>query len=517
MGCGQSTDSAFSNRGSISSLKPYPQQSSVEDSGAAHGNGVGPEPVVDRETVEEYLQTEREIGEARRADPQVLSQLEMKTEALDKMTQKVERLEREYGDLQALAEKEKADVDQLEKPDVKKFLVEQGKLEEKMTKEQEEYIDALQKKEIAKQARDEAVRQKENIQKEVDQLQSKAARLQNLYTKQDALLSKIFGGEYGSDLENKLEEELDALEAQKARIMEANFKWRQAQMMMEFACRQLAVAVQKWQDLPDIPDTSLEVRYTMAAEARNNLVAASQNIEGAHRYLSNVEFPYCNPDEVDTLNKATSYVFTDMQSEERHSHAGQCYEITHKRAAALLQWFDQVLTTTIMEDLAQVNKRVKETSLALRQERIRLIKLKAKEIWGADVDVDIDAGVSADDEDLNAMMMQGVSDSEVAKTEETADGPRAKTPPPLTAEEMAPMPSNEAIFGLSYEQFKEDLDNMREQHETEVDHFMRGQERQADKIRGDLEAKLNARRRNRAMRNLEERQKRELAAGAAVS
>ncbi|XP_037089539.1 uncharacterized protein LOC119109893 [Pollicipes pollicipes] len=283
----------------------------------------------------------------------------------------------------------------------------------------------------------------------------------------------------------------------------------------------------------------------MAAEARNNLVAASQNIEGAHRYLSNVEFPYCNPDEVDTLNKvrrhryfsgiefpycnpdevdilskATSYVFTDMQSEERHSHAGQCYEITHKRAAALLQWFDQVLTTTIMEDLAQVNKRVKETSLALRQERIRLIKLKGERPRRSGVPMwtsTIDAGVSADDEDLNAMMMQGVSDSEVAKTEETANGPRAKTPPPLTAEEMAPMPSNEAIFGLSYEQFKEDLDNMREQHETEVDHFMRGQERQADKIRGDLEAKLNARRRNRAMRNLEERQKRELAAGAAVS
>ena len=31
-----------------------------------------------------------------------------------------------------------------------------------------------------------------------------------------------------------------------------------------------------------------------------------------------------------------------MQSDERHAHAGQCYDITHKRAAALLQWFDQV-------------------------------------------------------------------------------------------------------------------------------------------------------------------------------
>ena len=61
------------------------------------------QPVVDQATLEEYLQVERELGEARRADPQVLSQLELKTEALDKMTQKVERLERHYGDLEALA------------------------------------------------------------------------------------------------------------------------------------------------------------------------------------------------------------------------------------------------------------------------------------------------------------------------------------------------------------------------------------------------------------------------------
>ena len=35
--------------------------------------------------------------------------------------------------------------------------------------------------------------------------------------------------------------------------MEANFKWRQAQMMLEYACKQLGVAVQKWQNLPEIP------------------------------------------------------------------------------------------------------------------------------------------------------------------------------------------------------------------------------------------------------------------------
>ena len=36
------------------------------------------------------------------------------------------------------------------------------------------------------------------------------------------------------------------------------------------------------------------------------------------RYLSNVQFPYCAPSEVATLNKATAYIFTDMQVYDNH-------------------------------------------------------------------------------------------------------------------------------------------------------------------------------------------------------
>ncbi|KAF2345761.1 hypothetical protein FHG87_023484, partial [Trinorchestia longiramus] len=294
---------------------------------------------------------------------------------------------------------------------------------------------------------------------------------------------KMFGGEYGSAMENRLEQELDTLEAHRARIMEANFKWRQSQMMLEYACKQLAVAVQKWQDLPTLPTIDLEIRYSLvtktcchqrpgdqvqhgkkdllspleirysvvtktcchqrsgdqvqhgkkdllspleirysvvtktcchqrpgdqvqhgkkdllspleirdleirysvAADTRNNLVAAGQNLNGAQRYLDGVQFPYCGPDEVTTLNKvqgffdpkqATEYVFTDMQSPDRHSHAQACYTTSHKRANALLQWFDTVINTTILKDLTAINDKVKEKTLELRKERVRLIKTK---------------------------------------------------------------------------------------------------------------------------------------------
>ena len=61
-----------------------------------------------------------------------------------------------------------------------------------------------------------------------------------------------------------------------------------------------------------LPNTSLtfralDQRYEAAVEVRNNLVAASQNIQGAQRYLNSVQFPYCAPSEVDTLNKVGGF------------------------------------------------------------------------------------------------------------------------------------------------------------------------------------------------------------------
>ena len=86
----------------------------------------------------------------------------------------------------------------------------------------------------------------------------------------------------------------------------------------------------------------LKRRYEPATESRNNFVASSQNLTNTHNYLSNIKFPYVTRPEVDTLNKAVSHIYTDLQTPERHSHANNCYTVTHKRAAALLQWFDNV-------------------------------------------------------------------------------------------------------------------------------------------------------------------------------
>ena len=59
-------------------------------------------------------------------------------------------------------------------------------------------------------------------------------------------------GAYGSEEENRLESILDQTEEMRNRIVEANFKWRQAQMMVDYAHKQLDFAVAKWKDINEI-------------------------------------------------------------------------------------------------------------------------------------------------------------------------------------------------------------------------------------------------------------------------
>ena len=66
---------------------------------------------------------------------------------------------------------------------------------------------------------------------------------------------KIFNGEYGSDLENKLEAECDALLEKKERILVAKYKWSNARILLQHAVKQLGVACGKWMALKSIPAT----------------------------------------------------------------------------------------------------------------------------------------------------------------------------------------------------------------------------------------------------------------------
>lgn len=134
--------------------------------------------------------------------------------------------------------------------------------------------------------------------------------------------------------------------------------------------------------MPSISTENLDKRYTIAAETRNLLVAASQNVYAALRYLPNIELPYCSMNEIEILDKAITYIFTDMATPDRFSHALECYTSTLKRISALRQWINQVIKTTIARDLFEVQETCKQKEIELREERIRLIRARVESITG---------------------------------------------------------------------------------------------------------------------------------------
>merc|ERR1719402_140830 len=243
-------------------------------------------------------------------------------------------------------------------------------------------------------------------------------------------------------------------------------------MMVDYAFKQLTEAAARWQSLPGIPDNQLE-----------------------ERYRSNVQFPYCAPAEVATLNKATAYIFTDMQTPDRHQHALDCYSTTNKRCGALLQWINQVVNTTISRDLDDINKKVKEIAMALRRERVKLIKVKAKEVTGKDVDIAV--------ADINTDVDVTLNMNDLARTKGIDPSLLASlTPDQLAAlsaiseDDLAPPPSQEEVFGKKVEELKSEFLEDKDRLEHQI------AENQA-RTNASLEAKLAARRQRRARMNVE--------------
>ena len=81
----------------------------------------------------------------------------------------------------------------------------------------------------------------------------------------------MFGGSYGSVQENALERELDSLLEEKTKVQNAQFRWSQAAIMLDFALEQLHEAVRHWQNC-GLSQTE-EEKYSSLVMVRSNLMS----------------------------------------------------------------------------------------------------------------------------------------------------------------------------------------------------------------------------------------------------
>lgn len=426
----------------------------------------------------------------------LFKQHKMKYEQLVTLTAQVKQLTEEQQQLEAQTRKEYQDVVDLQSNPSVKAMMSQMQFDQQMTKEQQEYMDALNKQEMHKKQLDSAVQQEEALKTEVLQLRESSEELKALYDRQDAILSSVFDGKYGSELEYKLETELDMLMERKQRVAVAKYKWKNSKILIQHACGQFGFAVRRWNDALQVPTTNAALRYQFAAEARNNIVAGLQNIDGAQRYLNTIKFPYCTSDEIKTVNTALQYIFTDLNTPDRHKYAMDCYVTMYRRSAALIQWFDRVIKKTILVDLESATKECAAKQRELKLERLKLIKEKIREKSGDEIadKLEISEGPEEGDTEDPELVALVEADNVSQAGDITPEGAGTEGddgPTPLPMEELAATPSMNDIFG--------NIEELKKQHEEQMKQFTHQQEISKARADEDLQAKL-ARRRSRRNR-----------------
>ncbi|XP_060574312.1 uncharacterized protein LOC132732000 isoform X5 [Ruditapes philippinarum] len=460
---------------------------------------------VDKEQLMRYIELEKQIQNLETQN--ALKNYEVKKKAAEDVALTIQEVENTLKQLNIQTKKEKDDVDKMMKnKSIGDIFKTQADYDSQLSQEQEEYLEALNKEEVCKQHFTDLQKQHQDLEREANVLLKDADVLKKLYEERDGLLSDIFGGEYGSVEENKLEAKFDELMDKKQRVSVANYKWTNARVLLQHAVNQLAHAVRKWSDLDRIPPHETTIKYCCATEARNNNIAACSNVKSCHKYLGDkIDFPYLKPNEIETLERATANIYTDMLTPSRCKHAFQCYDITWKRATALLQWFDNVIQGTIQKDLKKVTEEVKKVEKDLRAERIKLIRDKVAES-GGDVggltDAEMMPGLKgltdgfsqADQQKLSDddMDLKGIGIVRAAPVGDDGNMPDASNdrpmpaPTPLPLSELAPLPCEDDLFG--------DISQLKEQYKKDREEFERQQG--LNKIRQEqgLQEKLAARR-----------------------
>ena len=144
---------------------------------------------------------------------------------------------------------------------VRSLFINQEQINAEVEKEQKEYVDALNKQEIAEQELENLKTQYKKLYEEVIAAKTDLDELNNLRSKEEVLLGRIFNDSYGSDKEWKLEMELDMLGQRKERINAAHVRWRAARVYLDHAVKQLSWSTRRWAQIATHRVTVLVVSF----------------------------------------------------------------------------------------------------------------------------------------------------------------------------------------------------------------------------------------------------------------
>nr|XP_026695859.1 uncharacterized protein LOC100185194 isoform X2 [Ciona intestinalis] len=436
---------------------------------------------------------------------------EDKNRQLHEIQAEIIALKQRYKELKTKSKEEHAEVDDIKKlKSMVKFFSNQEQYDRKLSEQEETYIQSKTELEDCENQLKLLSQQSSRLDAETTELKQNVDDLLQLYAKQDEILELAFGGVYGSNEEDQLEDTLDKLVRKNQRIRLTMQLWSIAKNLTETAQQQIEFACKRWMDIAFIPAKASYqlLKVQTISEARNYLITASRNLSSSHRYFHPVVPPYCDSNEVGILNKAITYIFIDGFSRERHAHAYNVYRTTAARSRLLAKWANSVITGKIKSDLEASNLETNTCRKALRKERIRLMSNQVKELTGKVLTLTEHPEKQAKFEETAIVKLSDTAEVQKVERSEQLEKQlqQAKTEvvgetntelsqaTQLTLEELAPAPTSNQIFG--------DLDSIMVEYERQQQEIQQHNKTEKARQEADLMEKVR-RRRSRKMRAMQ--------------
>uniref|UniRef100_A0A0N4ZUR8 NYD-SP28_assoc domain-containing protein n=1 Tax=Parastrongyloides trichosuri TaxID=131310 RepID=A0A0N4ZUR8_PARTI len=158
-------------------------------------------------------------------------------------------------------------------------------------------------------------------------------------------------------------------------------KWVNGKTMLIYSQSQIAFGINKWKNMLNIPSNEEKNRYFIGAEAKNNFIAAFQNIESCKMYIGNkITFPYAQKEKVVKIEEILNDFFNDVSNDEKGNDCLKFLNIFHVDVSDLIKWVHKVITESMLNDFENGNKKLSDIEEKIDEERLPLISEKFKNI-----------------------------------------------------------------------------------------------------------------------------------------
>jgi len=339
-------------------------------------------PPLDRGLLDEYDRLDRQMAQLVAANIEVEHALVV--HHLDVINGHLQAAQAKYTLLQKRTQKEYKDTLKYKKTTPKSIMAKmKGTFDEKLAKEEAEYVQAKSQEEAARLEVEQLTREQEKLTNQMTYFSTQLQSFRSQQERQGLIIDQIFSSGGGSPEERALDQQLNVFAVERYRHSENKITWEKGREALKTAYDDLLNALHELKSVDTMAaidaftrtSPAELVKHSQLANARNYVQSGRLALEEAKRRIPSI--PSIQRENIHSLSTFVDLIFdgplVETVAQNRIHSSLQQLEVTVLNVYNALSWVDSVMASTILQDYFRVEKAYKEASDALKQERTRLI------------------------------------------------------------------------------------------------------------------------------------------------